>query len=149
MMRWAPRILLGIVIVGMFFGFRIYTRLVDSEVAKLQVLEILKEEQLHSQDAPYYDALLDAAHDPAFAASYSVRILRQTSVFDRDKYVTLIFDDMSARARKDQKSDVVEGLQRVKAELLSPVSGNSVSPDSSTLEDSSGAVDPPAASDSR
>ncbi len=104
--------LIALVVGGLFVWKSVQRAKAEAEAPSVPH-QTLSATKMYRENKAYVDQLLKEAHAPAFAQAYKSGSLFAPSEWDEQRYLELVFDYIEARALKDNKPDVAQGLPAV------------------------------------
>jgi len=107
----AGSIVLGLIVVGGFFGYMFYSKSEANKEAKAAIMSWVVDAKEYKANKDSFDSLVEEAHPGAFEASYSMGSRRRSAKFDVVKYGDLAFGTMKAKAEKDGKPEIAKSIQ--------------------------------------
>ncbi|HVR75727.1 MAG TPA: hypothetical protein VMT52_15435, partial [Planctomycetota bacterium] len=99
-----------VVAVGVFLGWKLYSKSQASEETKKAAQSFIMNVPDYGADKAYYDSLLEFAHATAFDASYSTSGRRRAAKFDEGQYYDRLLTGMIEKAQMDNRMEAIGAL---------------------------------------
>lgn len=102
----------GLVLLGVIgFGMKFYFKSNADADVRQQMIALVHEFDNYSENAAYYDRLVDQYHREAFEAAYDMGSRRRSAKLNAKAYLLQISSRMAAKAEADGKADVAASLE--------------------------------------
>ena len=86
--------------------------LADSE-AKAAIHSWIEQADGYAENKPYFDSLLDQAHEAAFKSTYEIGSRRRSAKFDAKEYAQQVFSAMKSKAESDGRAPIAQAIEAV------------------------------------
>lgn len=106
-------ILLLVLTLGGFLGFKEYQKFETAKEAKAEALQVSMGSTLLRENKPYVESLIDKHHDAAFKAGFKREHIFAPTEFDGQKYMEVLWEGVAASALTDNKPEIAAALPSV------------------------------------
>jgi hypothetical protein len=113
-MKKYQKLIVAAVVIGLVVGTMFYNKGRSNARVKSQAYELIQKLPSYEAEKVYLDGVFATCHQAAFDASYDSGKRHASARFDSKKYITQVFDGMSARARTDGKENLASELTAMK-----------------------------------